>query len=98
MRGIRCKPFRTPQPLSQLHFRCCPIDCGVQVVPLQQYTLEELAEHDGRDPSKPMLLAIRGVVYNITAGKDFYGPDGKLGGSWSAVASCYWQDVPHLWS
>jgi membrane-associated progesterone receptor component len=43
---------------------------------MKQFTLEQLAGHDGSDPSKPMLLSIRGVVYDITTGKQFYGPDG----------------------
>lgn len=49
----------------------------VQLVPLRKLTLEELARHDGTDPSLPLFLAIKGTVYDITAGKDFYGPDGK---------------------
>lgn len=48
-----------------------------QLVPLRKLTLEELARHDGTDPSLPLFLAIKGTVYDITAGKDFYGPDGK---------------------
>lgn len=49
----------------------------VQVAEMREFTPEELAEHDGRDPAKPMLLSIRGVVYDITTGKAFYGPDGE---------------------
>lgn len=49
----------------------------VQVVPMKQFTLDELSRHDGSDPSLPMLLSIRGVVYDITTGKNFYGPDGE---------------------
>ncbi|KAF6255702.1 cytochrome b5-like heme/steroid binding domain-containing protein [Scenedesmus sp. NREL 46B-D3] len=43
---------------------------------MRQLTLQQLAQHDGSDPSLPMLLSIRGVVYDITSGKQFYGPDG----------------------
>lgn len=39
-----------------------------QVVPERELTLEQLAQHDGSDPSKPMLLAIRSVIFDITAG------------------------------
>lgn len=47
-----------------------------KVVPMRELTLQQLAQHDGSDASLPMLLSIRGVVYDITSGKQFYGPDG----------------------
>eukprot|EP00882_Tetradesmus_deserticola_P006037 GHRQ01006355.1.p1 GENE.GHRQ01006355.1~~GHRQ01006355.1.p1 ORF type:complete len:241 (+),score=85.60 GHRQ01006355.1:619-1341(+) len=47
-----------------------------KVVPMAELSLQQLARHDGSDPALPMLLSIRGVVYDITAGKQFYGPDG----------------------
>jgi membrane-associated progesterone receptor component len=37
-------------------------------------TAEELAKHDGRDPSRALLLAVRGRVFDITEGRSFYGP------------------------
>jgi predicted heme/steroid binding protein len=40
----------------------------------RRYTVEELAQYDGRDPSKPLLLAIMGRVYDVTKGWDKYGP------------------------
>lgn len=45
----------------------------------RDYTLEELAEFDGSDPQKPLLIAIRGQVYDVTRGRDFYGPGGPYG-------------------
>ena len=42
----------------------------------RDYTEVELADHDGSDPSKPLLLAIRGYVYDVGRGRDFYGPGG----------------------
>lgn len=38
---------------------------------------EELAGADGSDASRPMLISIRGTVYDVTKGKDFYGPGGE---------------------
>lgn len=35
----------------------------------------ELATYDGTD-GKPILLSIRGTVYDVTKGRDFYGPGG----------------------
>ena len=33
-------------------------------------------KYDGKDPSLPIYLAIRGVIFDVTKGKDYYGPDG----------------------
>lgn len=38
------------------------------MVPERELTLDELSEYDGSDSSKPMLLAIQGVIFDITAG------------------------------
>lgn len=51
---------------------------AMQIVPMKEFTLDELAKHNGSDPTLPMLLSIRGVVYDISTGKQFYGPDGTL--------------------
>ena len=37
-------------------------------------TPEELAKHDGRDPFKPIYFSVQGRVFDVTAGRDFYGP------------------------
>jgi membrane-associated progesterone receptor component len=47
-----------------------------RVVPPVRLTLAQLAAYDGTDKKKPMYIAISGDVYDVTAGKDFYGPDG----------------------
>eukprot|EP00775_Hariotina_reticulata_P011209 gene11209-11359_t len=47
-----------------------------KLVPMKDFSLEDLAKHNGSNPELPMLLSIRGVVYDITSGKQFYGPDG----------------------
>ena len=39
-----------------------------QVVPPQQLTLEQLAAYAGSDSSKPIYLAVQGVVFDVTAG------------------------------
>jgi membrane-associated progesterone receptor component len=46
------------------------------VVPSMDLRVDELAAYDGRDPSKPMLLAIRGVIFDVSSAKEFYGPTG----------------------
>ena len=39
-------------------------------------TLETLSKYDGRDFLKPLYFAVRGKVYDVTKGKDFYGLGG----------------------
>ncbi|KAI9144305.1 cytochrome b5-like heme/steroid binding domain-containing protein, partial [Paraphysoderma sedebokerense] len=39
-------------------------------------TPEELALYNGTDPTKPIYLAVIGDVFDVTAGKDYYGPEG----------------------
>ena len=52
------RPARPPHPPTQIG-------------PL---TLLELSKYDGRDPMRPLLLAVRGRVYDVTPGRAFYGP------------------------
>lgn len=58
-----------------------------------EVTLEELAKYDGRDPFMPILLSVRGTIYDVTTGKDFYGPGDHLpppitAKVWSPPSSC----------
>jgi predicted heme/steroid binding protein len=41
------------------------------------YTATELSQYIGIDPSKPILLALDGLVYDVTAGREFYQPGGS---------------------
>jgi len=40
----------------------------------REFTLDELHDYDGSSPSRPLYLAIKGVVFDVTAGEKFYGP------------------------
>jgi hypothetical protein len=40
------------------------------------FTAEDLARFDGRDSDAPLLMAVRGVVFDVSEGARFYGPDG----------------------
>jgi membrane-associated progesterone receptor component len=42
----------------------------------RDYSVDELSDFDGTDSSKPLLIAVRGNVYDVTRGRDFYGPGG----------------------
>ena len=40
------------------------------------FTKEDLSHYDGTDASLPILIAIKGRVYDVSEGKDYYGPKG----------------------
>ena len=44
--------------------------------PVGDLTSEELSAFDGSDSSKPLLMAIKDIIYDVTAGASFYGPGG----------------------
>ncbi|WOK98910.1 membrane steroid-binding protein 1-like [Canna indica] len=45
-------------------------------VQLGEITDEELRAYDGSDPNKPLLMAIKGQIYDVTQSRMFYGPGG----------------------
>jgi len=47
--------------------------------PEKVWTAEELKKYDGSNPTSPIYLACKGVVYDVTAGEGFYGPGGPYG-------------------
>ncbi|XP_062502975.1 neudesin-like [Corticium candelabrum] len=38
------------------------------------FTADELSQYDGSDETKPLYMAVKGTVFDVTEGKDFYGP------------------------
>ncbi|KAG2436590.1 hypothetical protein HYH02_011527 [Chlamydomonas schloesseri] len=40
------------------------------------FTPEELLAYDGSDSSKPVYIAVKGVVYDVSASREFYGKGG----------------------
>ncbi|KAL6695998.1 cytochrome b5 [Trichoderma pleuroticola] len=47
-------------------------------------TPEQLAAYDGKDPSKPVYVAINGTIFDVSLGRHIYGP----GGSYNYFAGC----------
>ncbi|KAJ2079464.1 Dihydrodipicolinate synthase [Coemansia sp. RSA 988] len=48
-----------------------------QPVPAKRnFTPHELAEFDGKDDSTPVYMAVKGIVYDVSASRHFYGPAG----------------------
>ncbi|XP_031269421.1 membrane steroid-binding protein 2-like [Pistacia vera] len=45
-------------------------------VQLGEITDEELKLYDGSDPKKPLLMAIKGQIYDVSQSRMFYGPGG----------------------
>ncbi|KAL5727566.1 Membrane steroid-binding protein 1 [Ranunculus cassubicifolius] len=45
-------------------------------VQLGEVTEEELKAYDGSDAKKPLLMAIKGQIYDVTQSRMFYGPGG----------------------
>eukprot|EP00252_Welwitschia_mirabilis_P002851 TRINITY_DN1286_c0_g1_i1.p1 TRINITY_DN1286_c0_g1~~TRINITY_DN1286_c0_g1_i1.p1 ORF type:complete len:103 (-),score=14.16 TRINITY_DN1286_c0_g1_i1:197-505(-) len=45
----------------------------------KQFSVEELRQYDGSDPSKPIYVAIKGRVFDVSSAKNFYGPGGSYG-------------------
>ncbi|KAJ3695427.1 hypothetical protein LUZ60_000804 [Juncus effusus] len=41
-----------------------------------ELTAAQLKAYDGSDASKPIYLAVRGKIYDVSSGKNFYGPGG----------------------
>ncbi|GJP61645.1 hypothetical protein CLOP_g18784 [Closterium sp. NIES-67] len=65
---------------SYVQHRAAPVPPPVpgppEPIKIGEITLEELSQYSGSDPEKPILLAIRGKIYDVTRGKHFYGPGG----------------------
>ncbi|XP_071962927.1 neudesin-like [Antedon mediterranea] len=40
---------------------------------LRIFTPEDIKEFDGSDSEKPIYMAVKGVVFDVSTGKDFYG-------------------------
>jgi hypothetical protein len=53
-----------------------PLD--IQAIQVGELIPSELAKYDGQDPFKPILLALRGTILDVTAGRDMYGPGAAL--------------------
>ena len=56
-----------------------PVQSTVPVVAHTDLTDAQLREYDGSDTSKPLYLAINGTIFDVSAGRGFYGPGGHYG-------------------
>lgn len=35
---------------------------------------DELAKYDGNDTTLPLLICVKGIIFDVSPGRDFYGP------------------------
>lgn len=66
------------------HFRPKPpvvLPRGPEPVVFRTYTPKTLIEFNGQD-DRPVFLAVRGRVFDVTPGRNFYGP---VGGFWTLI-------------
>ncbi|PKA51060.1 Membrane steroid-binding protein 2 [Apostasia shenzhenica] len=71
--------FFAPAPAPVLRKREAemePVEPLPPPVQLGEVTEEELRAYDGSDPKKPLLMAIKGQIYDVTQSRMFYGPGG----------------------
>jgi membrane-associated progesterone receptor component len=61
---------------SKLSNKPEPPKAPLPVAEARDYTRAELSAFDGKSPDKPVLLAIRGSIYDVTRGRSFYGAGG----------------------
>uniref|UniRef100_A0A0D9XL78 Cytochrome b5 heme-binding domain-containing protein n=1 Tax=Leersia perrieri TaxID=77586 RepID=A0A0D9XL78_9ORYZ len=62
-----------PPPARRMEEQVPPAPEPVQV---GEITEEELRQYDGSDPEKPLLMAIKGQIYDVSQSRMFYGPGG----------------------
>ncbi|CAK7262842.1 hypothetical protein SEPCBS119000_000192 [Sporothrix epigloea] len=64
----------------------------------RSFTLEELADYDGTDASKPIYLSVGDNVFDVSAGRKYYGPGGSyhyfagVDASRGFVTGCFAED------
>ncbi|CAL4934234.1 unnamed protein product [Urochloa decumbens] len=66
---------RPPQP-RRLEAQTAPPPPVPEPVLVGEITEEELRQYDGSDPEKPLLMAIKGQIYDVSQSRMFYGPGG----------------------
>ncbi|KAJ3253206.1 hypothetical protein HDU77_004696 [Chytriomyces hyalinus] len=76
MRDLNPPTSPLSNPADRKHPRfAANADYGVRSPPgTTKFTPQQLAEFNGTDESKPVYLALKGVVYNVSSARKMYGP------------------------
>ncbi|GBC13049.1 membrane-associated progesterone receptor component 1 [Rhizophagus irregularis DAOM 181602=DAOM 197198] len=56
-----------------------PIAKHPETTIFREYTPKQLREYDGRTPQTKIYMGVCGKVYDVSRGRNFYGPDGPYG-------------------
>ncbi|KAF0928862.1 hypothetical protein E2562_010720 [Oryza meyeriana var. granulata] len=65
-----------PPPARRLEEPGEVVPAAPEPVQVGEITAEELLQYDGSDPDKPLLMAIKGQIYDVSQSRMFYGPEG----------------------
>ncbi|PUZ38401.1 hypothetical protein GQ55_9G193400 [Panicum hallii var. hallii] len=65
-----------PPPPRRVETQMAPPPPVPEPVQVGAITEEELRQYDGSDPEKPLLMAIKGQIYDVSQSRMFYGPGG----------------------
>ncbi|KAK4385008.1 Membrane steroid-binding protein 1 [Sesamum angolense] len=57
-------------------FTTIAVGLALYYMAVGEITDEELKQYDGSDPKKPLLMAIKGQIYDVSQSRMFYGPGG----------------------
>jgi len=76
--SYRCPPSETEITDIDEDGRHDRLEDSDNKVGLRQFTRDELLAYDGQMPGQPIYIAVLGNVYDVSAGRKFYGP-GKYG-------------------
>ncbi|KAM0949457.1 putative cytochrome b5-like heme/steroid binding domain-containing protein [Dioscorea sansibarensis] len=68
--------FSRPEPVRTREVKSDESEPLPPPVQLGEITEEELRVYDGSDSKKPLLMAIKGQIYDVTQSRMFYGPGG----------------------
>ena len=66
-----------------------------------QLTPAQLAQYDGKDPTKPIYMAINGTIYDVSASPQMYGPGGGYSvfsgrdATRAFITGCFAEDRTH---
>jgi len=71
--GIFAPPPPPPRTRAREEPEAEPLPPPVQLGEVDE---EDLRQYDGSDPKKPLLMAIKGQIYDVTQSRMFYGPGG----------------------
>eukprot|EP00929_Paragymnodinium_shiwhaense_P009161 TRINITY_DN113219_c0_g1_i1.p1 TRINITY_DN113219_c0_g1~~TRINITY_DN113219_c0_g1_i1.p1 ORF type:complete len:156 (+),score=39.71 TRINITY_DN113219_c0_g1_i1:56-523(+) len=52
------------------------LEAKMRIEPREDWSEADLKQYDGKDPDKPILVAMDGRVFNVWRGRHFYGADG----------------------